>query len=90
MELQGWASDTSIEVSYEFKKGTKQQTVAIPVEYTKVNATDRLGGPVSFNLVAENIDFYNQQGYVCKYNVYVAPAYDGLSTNSFINITIEK
>ena len=90
LELQGWASDTSIEVSYEFKKGTKQQTVAIPVEYTKVNATDRLGGPVSFNLVAENIDFYNQQGYVCKYNVYVAPAYDGLSTNSFINITIEK
>ena len=90
LELQGWASDTSIEVSYEFKKGTKQQTVAIPVEYTKVNGTDRLGGPVSFNLVAENIDFYNQQGYVCKYNVYVAPAYDGLSTNSFINITIEK
>lgn len=90
LELQGWASDTSIEVSYEFKKGTKQQTVAIPVEYTKVNGTDRLGGPVSFNLVAENIDFYNQQGYVCKYNVYVAPAYDGLSTDSFINITIEK
>lgn len=90
LELQGWASDTSIEVSYEFKKGTKQQTVAIPVEYTKVNGTDRLGGPVNFNLVAENIDFYNQQGYVCKYNVYVAPAYDGLSTDSFINITIEK
>lgn len=90
LELQGWASDTSIEVSYEFKKGAKQQTVAIPVEYTKVNGTDRLGGPVSFNLVAENIDFYNQQGYVCKYNVYVAPAYDGLSTDSFINITIEK
>ena len=90
LELQGWASDTSIEVSYEFKKGTKQQTVAIPAEYTKVNGTDRLGGPVSFNLVAENIDFYNQQGYVCKYNVYVAPAYDGLNTDSFINVTIEK
>ena len=72
------------------KEGTKQQTVAVPAEYTKVSGTDRLGGPVSFNLVAENVNFHNQQGYICKYNVFVAPAYDGLTTNSFINIKKSK
>jgi hypothetical protein len=90
LELQGWASDTSIEVSYEFKKGTKQQIVAAPIEYNTVIGTDRIGGPVNFEKVAENINFYNQQGYVSKYNVFVAPAYDGLVANSFINILIEK
>ena len=90
LELQNWASGSSIETSYTFKEGTKQQTVAVPSEYTKVIGTDRIGGPVNFELVAKDINFHNQQGYVCKYNVFVAPAYDGLNTNSFINITIEK
>lgn len=90
LELQNWVSGLTIETSYTFKEGTKQQTVAVPAEYTKVSGTDRLGGPVSFNLVAENVNFHNQQGYICKYNVFVAPAYDGLTTNSFINIMIEK
>lgn len=90
LELQNWASGSSIETSYTFKEGTKQQTVAVPSEYTKVIGTDRIGGPVNFELVAKDINFHNQQGYICKYNVFVAPAYDGLNTNSFINITIEK
>lgn len=90
LELQNWVSGSTIETSYTFKEGTKQQTVAVPAEYTKVIGTDRIGGPVNFEMVAENINFYNQQGYSCKYNVFVAPAYDGLSTKSFINITIEK
>ncbi len=90
LELQNWASGSTIETSYTFKEGTKQQTVVVPSEYTKVIGTDRIGGPVNFEKVAENINFYNQQGYYCKYNVFVAPAYDGLSTKSFINITIEK
>lgn len=90
LELQNWVSGSTIEDSYTFKEGTKQQIVAAPIEYNTVIGTDRIGGPVNFEKVAENINFYNQQGYVSKYNVFVAPAYDGLVANSFINILIEK
>jgi hypothetical protein len=49
-----------------------------------------LNGPVSFNLIKQNMNFYNVHGYVSSYNVFVAPVYDGLSVDSFINITISK
>ena len=90
LETQGWAIEDEIEVPYIFKKNTKQQTVAVPAEYTKVIGRDRLNGPVEFKLVSEGINFYNSQGYSSKYNVFVAPVLDGLSVESFINITISK
>ena len=62
----------------------------MPSEYTKVTGRDMLNGPVSFNLVKQNMNFYNVHGYVSSYNVFVAPVYDGLSVESFINITISK
>lgn len=90
LEEQGWAIDNTIEIPYTFKEGTKQQTVVVPFEYTKVFGRDRLSGPVEFKLVRESMNFYNSQGYVSKYNVFVAPVVDGLSVESFINITISK
>ena len=90
LEQQGWAIDNIIEIPYTFKEGTKQQTVVVPFEYTKVFGRDRLSGPVEFKLVKESMNFYNSQGYVSKYNVFVAPVVDGLSVESFINITISK
>lgn len=90
LEEQGWASGNTIEIPYIFKEGTKQQTVAVPSEYTKVFGRDRLSGPVEFKLVNSDMNFYNSQGYVSKYNVFVAPVVDGLSVESFINITISK
>jgi hypothetical protein len=90
LEVQGWAIDNTISVPYTYKEGTKQQTVAVPSEYTKVSGRDMLNGPVTFHLVKENMNFYNAQGYVSKYNIFVAPVYDGLSVDSFINITISK
>lgn len=90
LEQQGWATGNTIEIPYTFKEGTKQQTVVVPFEYTKVFGRDRLSGPVEFKLVKESMNFYNSQGYVSKYNVFVAPVVDGLSVESFINITISK
>lgn len=90
LEAQGWAMGDTIEVPYTFREGTKQQTVIVPSEYTKVEGRDRLNGPVTFNLVKEGMNFYNIHGYVSQYNVFVAPVYDGLSVDSFINITISK
>ena len=90
LETQGWAIGEKIEIPYTFKVGTKQQTVVVPSEYTKVEGRDMLNGPVTFKLEKENMDFYNVHGYVSKYNVFVAPVYDGLSVDSFINITISK
>jgi hypothetical protein len=91
--LTNWLSDNNVRayaVPYTYKEGTKQQTVAVPSEYTKVSGRDMLNGPVTFQLVKENMNFYNAQGYVSKYNIFVAPVYDGLSVDSFINITISK
>jgi hypothetical protein len=90
LEEQGWATGNTIEIPYIFKEGTKQQTVAVPSEYTRVFGRDRLSGPVEFKLVNSDMNFYNSQGYVSKYNVFVAPVVDGLSVESFINITISK
>ena len=90
LEVNGWAIDNTIVIPYTFKMGTKQQTVVVPSEYTKVTGRDMLNGPVSFNLVKQNMNFYNVYGYVSSYNVFVAPVYDGLSVDSFINITISK
>ena len=89
LEQQGWAIGYEIDVPYTFKKGTKQQTVVVPSVYTKVSGRDRLSGPVDFHLIRE-MNFHNSQGYVSKYNVFVAPVVDGLSVDSFINITISK
>ena len=90
LEVNGWAIDNTIVVPYTFKAGTKQQTVVVPSEYTKVTGRDMLNGPVSFNLVKQNMNFYNIHGHVSSYNVFVAPVYDGLSVDSYINITISK
>jgi hypothetical protein len=90
LEKSGWAIEDEIEVPYTFKVNTKQQTVAVPSEYTKVFGRDRLSGPVEFNLVKESMNFYNSQGHVSKYNVFVAPVIDGLSVDSFITITMSK
>lgn len=90
LEKSGWAIEDEIEVPYTFKVNTKQQTVAVPSEYTKVFGRDRLSGPVEFNLVKGSMNFYNSQGHVSKYNVFVAPVIDGLSVDSFITITMSK
>lgn len=90
LEKSGWAIEDEIEVPYTFKINTKQQTVAVPSEYTKVFGRDRLSGPVEFNLVKESMNFYNSQGHISKYNVFVAPVIDGLSVDSFITITMSK
>lgn len=85
---QGWATGSTIEVPYTFKEGTKQQTVAVPAEYTKVFGRDRLSGPVEFQLVREKMKFHNSQGYISEYNIFVAPSIDGLVADSYIYITI--
>lgn len=90
LENKGWANESTITVPYTFKSGTKQQVVAVPSEYTKVEGRDLLNGPVTFNLVKSDMNFYNVHGYTSKYNIFVAPVYDGLSVDSFINITISK
>jgi hypothetical protein len=90
LEKSGWAIEDEIEVPYTFKVNTKQQTVAVPSEYTKVFGRDRLSGPVEFNLVKGSMNFYNSQGHVSQYNVFVAPVIDGLSVDSFITIIMSK
>lgn len=90
LENKGWANESTITIPYTFKSGTKQQVVAVPSEYTKVEGRDQLNGPVTFNLVKSDMNFYNVHGYTSKYNIFVAPVYDGLSVDSFINITISK
>jgi hypothetical protein len=88
-EIQNWATAATITIPYTFKVGTKQQTVIVPVNYTSVIGKDAQGGDVAFNLI-KTISFTNSKGFKSQYNVFVAPAYDGLTTDSLINITIKK
>lgn len=88
LKTTGWATATST-ITHTFIKGTKQQTVAVPSEYTSVSGKDVNNGDVNFSKV-KTVDFTNAQGYVRKYNIFVAPATDGLGANSTITITIKK
>ena len=89
LEVQDWATGNTITVPYTFKVGTKQQTVVVPSTYTQVSGKDANSGSVDFSLV-KTITLTNSKGYKSQYNVFVAPAYDGLNTESLINITIKK
>ena len=88
-EIQNWATAATITIPYTFKVGTKQQTVVVPANYTSVTGKDVNNGDVTFNLI-KTISFTNSKGFKSQYNVFVAPAYDGLTTDSLINITIKK
>jgi hypothetical protein len=68
--------------------GTKQQTVVVPAKYTSVSGKDVNNGDVKFNLV-KTFDFTNEQGYISSFKVFVAPATDGLGSDSKITITIK-
>ena len=86
----GWTtSDTISNVAHTFKVGTKQQAVVVPASYTSVTGKDANQGDVAFNLV-KTFDFTNAQGYISSYKVFVAPADDGLGSDSKITITIKK
>ena len=85
----GWANTTTITSEHEYKKGTTMQVVAVPAKYTTVTAQDANKGGVTFNLV-KTFDFTNAQGYISSYNVFVAPSYDGLGSDSKITFTSIK
>ena len=86
----GWTTaDTISNVAHTFKVGTKQQAVVVPASYTSVTGKDANQGDVAFNLV-KKFDFTNAQGYISSYKVFVAPADDGLGSDSKITITIKK
>ena len=86
----GWTTaDTISNVAHTFKVGTKQQAVVVPASYTSVTGKDANQGDVAFNLV-KTFDFTNAQGYISSYKVFVAPADDGLGSDSKITITIKK
>ena len=89
LELKGWATGSTITVPYTFKEGAKQQTVVVPSVYKEVTGKDVNNGPVAFNFVKE-MNFTNSQGHISTYNVFVAPAKDGLGADSYITITISK
>ena len=89
LEIQDWATGNTITVPYTFKIGTKQQTVVVPAVYTNVSGKDANSGSVDFGLI-KTITLTNSKGSKSQYNVFVAPAYDGLNTDSLINITIKK
>lgn len=89
LEIQDWATGNTITVPYTFKIGTKQQTVVVPAAYTNVSGKDANSGSVEFGLI-KTITLTNSKGSKSQYNVFVAPAYDGLNTDSLINITIKK
>ena len=89
LEIQDWATGNTITVPYTFKIGTKQQTVVVPAVYTNVSGKDANSGSVEFGLI-KTITLTNSKGSKSQYNVFVAPAYDGLNTDSLINITIKK
>ena len=85
----GWANTTTITSEHEYKKGTTMQVVAVPAKYQTVTAQDANKGGVTFNLV-KTFDFTNAQGYISSYNVFVAPSYDGLGSDSKITFTSIK
>ena len=89
LEKQDWVTGDTITVPYTFKMGTKQQTVVVPDVYTNVSGKDANNGPVDF-LPVRTITLINSKGNKSQYNVFVGPAYDGLTTDSLINITIKK
>ena len=85
----GWTTANTISnVAHTFKVGTKQQAVVVPAKYTTVTGKDANQGDVAFNHV-KTFDFTNAQGYVSSYKVFVAPADDGLGSDSKITITIK-
>ena len=88
LATQDWATASTISVAHTFKVGTKQQTVVVPAKYTSVAGKDVNNGDVTFNLV-KTFDFTNAQGYISSYKVFVAPAADGLGSDSKITITIK-
>ena len=88
LATQNWATASTISVAHTFKVGTKQQTVVVPAKYTSVAGKDVNNGDVTFNLV-KTFDFTNAQGYISSYKVFVAPAADGLGSDSKITITIK-
>ena len=86
----GWTTSNTISnVVHTYKVGTKQQAVVVPAKYTSVSGKDANQGDVAFNLV-KTFDFTNAQGYISSYKVFVAPADDGLGSDSKITITIQK
>ena len=85
----GWTNVTAITQEHTFKVGTKQQAVVVPAKFTTVTGKDANQGDVAFNLV-KTFDFTNAQGYISSYKVFVAPADDGLGSDSKITITIKK
>ena len=89
LATSGWATNKIITTPHTFKVGTKQQTVVVPEVYKNVVGKDVNNGEVTFNYVT-TFDFINGQGFVSSYNVFVAPALDGLGTDSLINITMSK
>ena len=90
LSTYGWATSSNIsKVEHIFGIGTKQQTVVIPSSYNTVSGVDANNGTVTFNFIKE-IDFTNEQGYISKYKVFVAPSQDGLTVDSKIIITISK
>ena len=88
LKTQDWATASTISVAHTFKVGTKQQAVVVPSKYTSVAGKDVNNGDVAFNLV-KTFDFTNAQGYISSYKVFVAPAADGLGSDSKITITIK-
>ena len=84
----GWTNVTSITIAHTFKVGTKQQAVVVPAKFTSVTGKDANQGDVAFNHV-KTFDFTNAQGYISSYKVFVAPADDGLGSDSKITITIK-
>ena len=88
LATKDWATASTISVAHTFKVGTKQQTVVVPAKYTSVAGKDVNNGDVTFNLV-KTFDFTNAQGYISSYKVFVAPAADGLGSDSKITITIK-
>ena len=88
LETKNWATASTITIAHTFKMGTKQQTVVVPAKYTSVSGKDVNNGDVKFNLV-KTFDFTNEQGYISSFKVFVAPATDGLGSDSKITITIK-
>ena len=89
LSTSGWATDTTITKEHTFKEGTKQQTVVVPESYKVVTGKDVNNGDVTFNFI-KTIAYKNAQGFISNYNVFVAPALDGLGVDSKLNITIKK
>ena len=88
LATKNWATASTITVAHTFTTGTKQQTVVVPAKYTSVSGKDVNNGDVKFNLV-KTFDFTNDQGYISSFKVFVAPATDGLGSDSKITITIK-